>query len=221
MRRNPSTLLPPPDVILYDAAIHGKLETPVDEHGLVILDELVAVVKQTVDPSYAWDVPFNSIHHLQHPANLYTEGGTDYEIDIKKRFREQNNRKLLASHVFHSWVHETATEPGLPQFEVMRFCVMASDVAMPLNYTAQLAAKIARNPHIPEKTRETRLNEEYDKYMRHLENARAVPQEFSLLDLNALEANTVDEMLDVSKHLGRQALHIVPYRHRAIMPAAA
>lgn len=220
-RKNPSTHLPPPDVVLYDAAILGKLETPVDEHGLVKLDALVTLVKQTVDPSYVWEVPFNSVHHLHYPARWYTEGGTDTEIAIKTRFREQTARKMLGSHAFHSWAHETTIPPSLPHLDVMHICVMAEDAVMPLNNTALLATKIARNPYIPEKARQVRLNEEYDNYMRHLENARAIPKEFRPLDLDALEASSVEEMLDVSKYLGKRALHMVPYRHRAIMPAAA
>lgn len=57
--------LPPREVWLHDPARDGKLPTPVDEHGLVDLDQLVDLGKRTVDLRFDWQSRENDIHHLQ------------------------------------------------------------------------------------------------------------------------------------------------------------
>lgn len=222
--KGPSPWLPPREFILYDPDVSGRLETPTDKLGLVDLDKLVALVKQTVRPGYSWEsptpFPFYDKHHLQWPEGDYPPGLTrPGGVDMRK-FRELSNRQVYKPRVFHNWAHK-ATQPAKPPSEeVMHYSIQASDIAKSLCHTARLATRLTRMPRIPENKLVQRLNEEYENYMTHVESARCIPEEFSLFAIKDVEAANVDEMLLVNKHLGRLALDTIPIRERQIVQAA-
>lgn len=207
-------------MILYDVSRYGPLETPVDNKGLVDLDALVTLVRQTVDPAFSWASPFNDIHHLQWFGNLYPVTAAESDMVNMHQFRELVTRKAFLPRVFHNWAHRVTLPPPVPSPEVMRYSITAHEAAMALYRTTKLATKITRMPQIPEKKRLSRLNEEYENYVMYVENAREVPIEFSLFAIEEVEARSIDEMLEVNKHLGRLALDVIPIRHRKILQAA-
>lgn len=215
-----SPWLPPPDAWLHDPGKHGRIETPVDERGLVDLNALVAIVKETVDPEFSWHSSFNDIHHLQWFASQYPVGeNTDSSVNMNE-FRELVNRKAFIPRVFHNWIHHVTLPPAIPSVEVMKYSIEAQRVAMSLFRTASLAARLTRMVQIPEKKLVQRLDEEFLNYALYVDNAREIPREFSLVSIEEVEARSVDEMLLVNKRLGRLALDIVPIRHRQILHAA-
>lgn len=215
-----SPWLPPPDAQLYDPDKSGCIETPVDERGLVDLDRLVTLVKQTVRPEFSWSSSFNDIHHLQWFASNYPASEvTDGLVDMNE-FRELVNRKAFIPRVFHNWIHHVTLPPPVPSIEVMKYSIDAQRVAMSLSRTAGLAARLTRMTQIPEKKLEQRLDEEFMNYALYVDNARSVPIEFSLFAIEEVEARSVDEMLTVNKYLGRLALDKVPIRQRQVLQAA-
>jgi hypothetical protein len=205
---------------LYNPEKNGRLETPVDERGLVDLDQLVTLVKQTVRPEFSWSSSFNDIHHLQWFASNYSGSEATGGLVDMGEFRELVNRKAFIPRVFHNWIHHVTLPPPVPSIEVMKYSVDAQRVAMSLSRTAGLAARLTRMTQIPEKKLEQRLDEEFINYALYVDNARNVPVEFSLFAIEEVEARSVDEMLIANKHLGRLALDKVPIRQRQVLRAA-
>lgn len=203
--------VPPPEMQLWNAA-QEKLETPLDARGMVDLDELVKVTKQTVDGEYDWTSPFNDVHHLQWPNAAY-EDTTEHD------FRELARRKAYLPRKFHNWVHVVTEPPPLPTKEAMRHAIRAERTARMLAATARLAVILSRNKMIPEKKQQLRLEQEFEKYTIYVENAREVPREFQLLKLEEVEAHSVDEMLAANKRLGKLALSRIPVRNRLLFNA--
>ena len=201
--------LPPRDACLWNKNSNEKLPTPVDANGLTDLNKLVTLGKETVVEGFSWISPFNDIHHLQWP-------GIHYDNDIAMAFRELIQRKTYIPRLFHNWLHHITLPPPLPTEEVMRHAIQAERTARALASTAQLAVRLTRMPGIPEHKLLERLEQEFDNYTLYIENAREVPTEFQLLQLNEVEANSVDEMLAANRRLGKLALNHIPVRYREL-----
>jgi len=215
----PLNHLPPRDVWMYDPDATGLIETPLDERGLVDLDKLVKLVKDTIDPSFAWKSSFNDVHHLQWFANLYHNDNAQVSDEMSE-FRELISRKAFIPRVFHNWIHRITEHPPVPSREVIKYSIDAQRVAMSLARTASLAVRLTRMARIPEKKLTQRLDQEFYNYNVYIENARDVPKEFSLLAIEEVEARNPEEMLLANKKLGKLALDRVPIRDRLILRAA-
>ncbi len=211
--------LPPEEVRRYDPRYDGLIETPVDERGLVDLNKLVAVAKETVEPGYMWESHQNDIHHLQWVGRHYDIAGAFSDVDTKV-FRNLVNRKAYVPRLFHNWIHFVTTPSPVPSDEVMRYSIDAQRVAMSLARTAGLATKLTRRRGLSDMRLRERLDQEFENYNLYIDNAREVPTEFSLLNIEDIEAHTVDEMLDANKRLGRLALDRIPVVQRQIRQAA-
>lgn len=216
----PTPWLPPQKMWLYDPYRNGQLETPTDEYGLVDLDKLVTMVKQTVRPEFSWQSTYNDIHHLQWFARNYPALDENNTPVNPNEFRELVSRKAYIPRVFHNWIHQVTLPPPVPSDEVMKHSIDAQRVALQLYRTARLATKLTRMSQIPARKRIERLDEEYINYSLYIENAREVPKEFSRLAIEEIEARNVDEMLLANRRLGRLALETIPVRHRLILQAA-
>lgn len=202
--------LPPPHVRAWDVSTDGKLQTPLNTHGVVDLNELVSLGKQTVEDDYDWTSRLNDIHHLQWP-------GVFYENDeLAHDFRETIDRKALLPRQFHNWLHHITEPPPVPSEEVMRHIVDAERIVHALASTATLATRLTRMPFIPEAKRVARLEQEYDNYQLYAENAREIPEEFLRVSPRELSAGSIEEMLEISRRIGRRALLHVPIRVRGL-----
>lgn len=212
----PALWLPPKEVRLWDIETHGTIETPLDELGMVDLDQLVEVGKQHVDSNFQWESPFNDVHHLQWYAALYPPDDDPLGHD----FRELARRRALMPRIFHNWLHILTSVPPKPSPEVMKNAINAEKAARDLARTAQKAVKLTRMKGIPDDKLAIRLDQEYENYTIYIENARLVPPEFQLLELEKVEARNVDEMLAANKRLGKLALHRPLMRYRGLLQAA-
>lgn len=206
--------LPPLEQQLWNPKTEGKIETPLDSRGLVDLDALVEVGKQTVESDYDWTSPFNDVHHLQWPGSAYKP---DEEAN---EFRELVGRKTFIPRRFHNWLHHITEEPPLPTSEVMKHSIDAEEVAKHISTTVQLAVRLTRKKGLSEAKLEFELERKFEDYTLYVENARLVPVEFQLLKLAEIEAQNIDEMLAVNKQLGKRALHQIPIRMRALRQVA-
>jgi hypothetical protein len=195
-----------------------RFETPLDDLGRVDLDQLVALVKSTVYGDYKWDSPFVDIHHLQWPATRYLL----HQNDIAAEFRELIRRKTVVPRLFHNWTHEVTLPPPVPPLEVMKHSIDAHQAAMKLASTARLAVCLTRLEEMPPSKLSSRLEEELENYLLYTEQAREVPPEFQLLQLDDVEAASVEDLIAVNKHFGRIALQHIPLRVRDVTlgPAA-
>lgn len=211
--------LPPPDMRLYNPGKEGLLDTPLDERGLVDLNRLVALGKSTVDAAFGWQSRENDVHHLQWVGRYYDIADAFVEADTHV-FRNLVNRKAYVPRLFHNWVHYITAPPPVPSDEVMSYSIDAQRVAMSLARTAGLATKLTRNVRMSEARLRERLDQEFENYNLYIENAREVPREFSLVAIDELEAQTVDDMLLANKRLGKLALDRIPVVSRQVRLAA-
>lgn len=210
--------MPPNDARIFRPDIDERIETPLDQRGLVDLDGLIEVVKQTVDPSFNWRSPFNDVHHLQWYSALY-HNHDDPRLAVT--FRELVNRKAYVPRAFHNWVHNVTLPPPVPSEEVMRHSIDAQRVAISLARTAAQAVKLSRRKMIGAQAKHDRLEQAFEAYNVLLDNAREVPREFSLLQVDEIEARSVEEMLIINKALGKLALDRIPLRDKAVQSTAA
>lgn len=211
--------LPPEEVRLYNPRQSGLIETPLDERGLVDVNALVRVAKETVASTFSWTSRENDIHHLQWSGRYYDVASAFVETDTKV-FRNLVNRKVFVPRLFHNWIHAITAPPPVPSAEVMQYSIDAQRVAMSLARTAGLAMKLTRTRGISELKLRNRLDEEFINYNLFVENAREVPHEFSLLIIEEIEARSVEEMLQMNKRLGRLAVDRIPIIERQIRLAA-
>lgn len=209
--------MPPQEYRLHNLEIDEPLETPLDERGLVHLDQLISAVKSTVVPEYDWTSAMNDVHHLQWYNNLYNQHPNP---DVAIEFRGLVNRMAYVPRVFHNWLHRITLPPPVPNEDAMRHSIEAQRVAISLFETASQAQHLARSKKIGEAALKMRLESAFEHYNIYLDNAREVPREFSLLKIDELEANSIDEMLSANRILGRMALNRIPQRDRAIKDIA-
>lgn len=206
--------LPPRDVWLHNPRLCDRIETPLQPAtGIVDLDALVTAVKSTIDPEFDWTSTFNDVHHLQwHSAQ--------YSTPLGRAFREQAQRKTYVPRLFHNWAHVITEVPPVPSEEAMRHSIAAQQSVFNMARTAGLATRLERMIAIPPSKLRARQQQEFEKYMVYFENARLVPEEFSLLAVGEVEARTPDDLPACSRKLGSLALDRIPWRVRALTPAS-
>lgn len=201
--------LPPRDAQLWDVRKEGCLPTPLDEHGLVDLNELIKLGKATIEGEFDWSSR-EDVHHLQWPKAAYTDD------KLYQEFRELRQRKVIVPRVFHNWVHFLTEEPPLPSDDIVAMCVRAGKTVHALASMAGLAVRISRMPNIPEQKREDRLNEALELYTTRIETIDSIPHEFHPVPAEELRVYTVDELLEVSRKLGKKAVHFMHDRRRNV-----
>ena len=191
----------------------GLINSPLDERGLVDLNKLIDVVKLTVDTEYEWTSSRNDTHHLQWYSALYTN---DDAVVDRQAFRDLISRKTIVPRTFHNWVHHITEPPAMPSDEVMQYSIDAERVAISLARTASRAIRLVRSKLLDEATLNGRLNDALEYYNDCVNRARCIPGEFSLVNVDEIEANSVEEMLRCNRVMGRLALHRVAYRDREV-----
>lgn len=206
--------LPPPEARLWNPETQGRFQTPVNDVGIVDLDQLVMLGKVTIDEFFDWSSRVD-VHHLQWPRSQYIDD------KLSMDFRELSWRKATVPRKFHNWLHRLTLPPELPSREVMRYAIKAETTAKALAETAGLAMRLTRIKAIDDKTLEARLAQQLDEYNQHVEVARSIPPEFQTLRPVDLEVRTVEELLVRSRKLGERALGKIPIRDRFASSSAA
>lgn len=112
--------LPPQEYWLIDPA-REKIETPVDDRGLIKVDELITCVKRTIDPDYIWPRHLSG-HHIYWEKEWY-------EGREARTFRELSVHKILVPRVFENWLHKATIAPRVPDEQTMRERVLAWTLA--------------------------------------------------------------------------------------------
>ncbi len=213
--------LPPMEFWRDPTIKKNSIETPLDARNLVDLDGVLKVVDDFISPDFNWASPMNDIHHLQWSVSTQLPDSftqTDYYVLLQ--FRGLVNRMMKTGRVRHNMVHWLMAPPPIPDVEVMQNCIDAQRVAVSLSRTASLATRLTRISAIKQRDLDQRLEEEFFNYNLYMENARTVPEEFSLLRLEELEVRSPEDLLVVNKELGRLALDVVPIRTRVLRQAA-
>lgn len=213
--------LPPQEYWLAPSLTKQSIATPLDARGLVDMDATVNSARSFIDPSFQWESPMNDVHHLHWSISTQMpDGMTEDEVRTLRQFRELVNRKVFEPRVLHNWQHWLMQPPPIPSAEVMRYSIDAQRVALSLAQTASLATRLTRMKAISEHSRAQRLEEEFINYNLYMENARLVPMEFRVVKLEEVEAQKPEDLISISRHLGRMAIGAIPMRVRSVRPAA-
>ena len=119
--------LPPPEFRLPqfrtgDELAENKLETPLNEWGLVDVDELVRRVKATMVPGYDWGGG-NDRHHIGWAHAKYVKADEVAGDGLATTFRDLPINLIWVPRRFHNWIHAVTKEPPVPSRDVMADCV--------------------------------------------------------------------------------------------------
>lgn len=110
--------LPPQE--FWVLPMNQTIETPVDDRGLILVDDLIAEVKRYIAPEYEWPTQ-TDVHHLYFYAETYSAVDAWSEGRIPaRRFRELAVNKILAPRYFHNVLHRVTRPAPMPSPEVMR-----------------------------------------------------------------------------------------------------
>lgn len=132
----PTVHLPPRDAWLVNPALE-TFSTPVDDRGLVIVNDLISLVKSTIDPSYKWPKDDKNEHHF------YWE-----ESRFPRDFRELPVNKGYMPYVFHNWIHRITFQPPDLEQGIMEQRIEAWEIARSLFRKARIQTeKKLRIPH--------------------------------------------------------------------------
>ncbi len=182
----------------------GPIETPVDERGIVDIEQLVEQVKSTVDPEYIWQQA-DSTHHFYWPASRYSyddKWNSDKRTYSTGRFRDLPIHKGDLPREFENWLHLITLPPDMPDREVIQYRMEAWRVAVNLFSSARRVVLwekraekrskyIERHPEVITFQEEDEFAREYiaeilDKHFRgverHMSELRRVPPEFRLIE---------------------------------------
>jgi len=196
--------LPPVDARLIGPA--EKIPTPLDDRGLIDVDQLIIDALTLVDPTFPWPAGRDelSIHHFYNPANWYP-----YLQDMRLGanpavFRNLPIHKGLMPRMFENWLHRVTIPPPVPNEEVRRHRIESWSVAQDLFMMAKKTARwktlqdrrrerIAAHPEIlkedfdgedviGEAVMHERLERNFRGYDYQLQRHSRIPQEFHLLN---------------------------------------
>ena len=222
--------LPPKDYWNFEPG--EKIETPIDERGLVIVPDLITAVISSIHPAYNWRNTVN-IHHLYYEARSYPY---TRESRVNPRFfRELPTSKILVPKDFHALLHERLLLPPVPDEEVMALQIESWKMAARLfsNMKGVIATekqtrrrrdfirqngKFILSKTSPDKL-EDRVGEEYlasqfEAYFagheRHYQSATTIPEEYWLF-------NPDDPFETIAADLGRVVIpKALSYRHAVL-----
>jgi hypothetical protein len=179
-----------------------KLDTPVDERGIVDVPKLIQAVRSTVDPEYNW-MSIKNVHHLYYEEDEYPY---IHKADHNPhRFRNLPTSKILAPIDFHGWAHEVMVKPEPPSDEIMAYRIDAWNVARRLfnkarevvqteKHTRRRCRKVAEDSSFLNKAYNGEdvfgaafLKSEYEAnfiaFAEHLKDYKRIPEEFHVVDL--------------------------------------
>lgn len=108
-----------PEFRTQEGLAEHKIETPLNEWGLVDIDELVRRVNATMMPGYRWGGP-NDRHHLGWAHARYVEADELLGDDTATTFRDLPINLIWVPREFHNWTHAVTKEPQMPSRDIMR-----------------------------------------------------------------------------------------------------
>jgi len=202
--------LPPEEYWLVDPAA-GRIDTPVDERGLIRVDQLISDVKATIDPAYQWPSHV-SVHHIYWWNGLY-------EGREAQQFREIAPHKVLVPRVFENWLHRITAPCAVPDADVMRERRQAYAVAKSLFSHAReivvwekrgrrredqiirrpetLPIEFAGEDRIGKAYIQSRWQRHFDSFQEKREAYSEVPEEVRLVRELAYDPPTVAQQLGI------------------------
>lgn len=238
MREPESLWLPPQEFRLLPPG--ERIETPVDDRGIVDVGKLIDAVKSTIEPGYEWRGP-DSTHHFEWPAFRFSYDDvwvSDGKVYSAGRFRDLPIHKGELPREFENYTHEITHWPLVPSREVMQYRIEAWRVAASLFKSARRvvlwekrakkrASYVERNPEVLSYDEGDIFAAEYmediiDKHFRgverHMSELERVPPEFRLVE----PADSPRELAtQLGRFVGKRSLKLRQLVNRQTQPPLA
>lgn len=203
-----SSHLPPREYWLYDPASNEPQPTPVDDHGLVMAEAVVATALSAIHPDYKWRTDLGSdVHHLYWPGFHYPDlpraGANPHE------HRQLPINQIILPREVHSVIHAIMEPPSIPSTEVMQSRILANaGVRKLLRRTAMSTNLHKEHKHRYVEESRFQRGSEYNVLQFLIEKEEVeeeVPSEFQLINLSDFDPNTPEDLHRLSNSLGRVA----------------
>lgn len=123
--------------------------------------------------------------------------------------------------MFHSWLHLVTEEPPVPSEETMRHSIEAQRTAAALFASARQSKRLVRANKNSNRRMENALERHLSKFHDRLEEARAVPEEFQLVNLADYQVDTIDDAYTLTAKLGAFAARGTLTRVRDVLREVA
>lgn len=208
--------LPPAQYWIIDPS--QKHKTPVDNRGLIVVDELIETTKQYICPEYQdWGIPDK--HHLYYTSTVYELIEALSRGDIPAhQFRELPVNKILIPRRFHNVIHRVMLPADVPRPKVMRNYIDAWTTARNLFAGVRSAvdsecAKYRRGRKgqhglseqeiVDEEISEEVLRRHFTTISGHVGALALISDTFRPLKLDGDVPESVSQLCDVLEH-GRQ-----------------
>ncbi|MDB5168710.1 MAG: hypothetical protein JWO41_66 [Candidatus Saccharibacteria bacterium] len=111
---------PPEYMIKKEARDLPPIEPPVNEFGLIDIDDLVRQVKSRVRRSHRWSRSI-MVAHFYHPEEEYLS----HSDPVARTFRDLPVHKAVVPRDFENFFHDNTLQPQMPNVEVMHEVVSA------------------------------------------------------------------------------------------------
>ncbi len=200
-----------------------KIDTPVDDRGLVDVTKLIESVKATVHPDFEWPTSLREPdeHHFYWYKSLYPSE-VDGESTNLAIFKGLPIHKGLVPRTFHDWLHQVTIPPEVPEPEVIEYRIEAWDVAATLfqgiqNQRSRIVRRFKRDykndsEFMDEDTINQRMinqiaEDNFPTWHRNIERLRLLPPDFRLISPNETPVVLMNEL---AKIVSRNNLYLVP-----------
>lgn len=209
--------LPPRDAWLLNPE-KERIQTEVDDRGLVDIGRTIESVIATIDPSFEWPSDLN-VHHFYWPKAWYPHNETIMKDSNPALFRNLPMYKGIVPVMFHSWMHIATEPPPFPNSDLRKHMLETWSVMRGLfNATRGIVVherRIRREIYIQassgELTEDLKDEDELvqdamqDVYERffpacfsHFERHDSLPKEFQFLDSSHTEREIAEAL---GKHM--------------------
>lgn len=217
--------LPPRDVWLIDP-FKEQLITPVDDRGLIRVDQLIADVKATIDPTYTWPGGLE-VHHMYWFNSWYPNDKSVPAVENPAVFRNLAVHKALMPKIFEAWLHEITIPAQVPTLEVRRQRVLSWWTARKLFIAAQKTLTWEEQVRIrrmdvaahPERVEEFEgtdvygeaymrqaMEDNFDRLIMHLVENEEIPPEFRLVTAEEPQAIVTE----LGSFASKKSLNLTP-----------
>lgn len=185
-----------------------KMETPLDECGLVDIRELVNGVRSYVVEDYVWQGK-DSKHHICWERNAFTEPNPSVrDIEIAREFRGIELHQIDLPRDYHDLLHEVTIPVTPPDEEVMRLRIDEWKIVCDLFRSVATIGreKIHSEQDIAYRINRATVGEKLDVIRRCLRLHKKIPTEFHLV-------STVEPFQDI---VGLERMTHITHHHLKI-----
>ena len=219
----------PPHHLWTKEAKKRRIETPEDDRGVVLIDELIDRVKDSVKEPWDWRGNLD-VHHFYWPKSIYPHNPFDKAAN-PSTFRNISIHKGLVPRPFHDYLHRVTVPPPQPSKEIMGYRIEAYNVVKNLFELTRNSVHRHRiqkpflyrhgdlelpknnetySEDIGEEIMKEILAHKFSDYETRLRQVQAIPDEFKLIDVNERDGSIQLIATRLGQLVGGKSLNLAP-----------